>query len=184
MKKTQNLHSVLRGKHLPRLRKVLCRLGKAKSCFHFKKATGVKGWTPLRKGDTMDFKRLLKHADRFFGVLITHVLISQLNYFVLVEYFSSSMIDPTVTDEMTGSLPFILLSALVGLMSLYSVTRLTAIYDRMHMPETIERERNCSNTKERFLCLIEQKHFWIEMALYAAIYLILPLSNGCTNPSQ
>lgn len=123
----------------------------------------------------MDFKRLLKHADRFFGVLITHVLISQLNYFVLVEYFSSSMIDPTVADEMTGSLPFILLSALVGLMSLYSVTRLTAIYDRMHMPETIERERNCANTKERFLCLIEQKHFWIEMALYAAIYLILPL---------
>lgn len=123
----------------------------------------------------MKFKRLLEHADRFFGVLIAHVIISQLNYYIMVEYLSASLIDPTVADEMAGTLPLVLLSALVSLLSLYSITRITAIYDRLYLPETLERERKCANLKERILCLMKEKLFWGEMVCYAAIYLILPL---------
>lgn len=123
----------------------------------------------------MNIKRMFKHVDRFLGVFITHVIISQLNYFILIEFLFPSIVDPTAADEMGGSLGLVLLSALVSLLSLYSITRLTAIYDRLYLPETLERERKCTNLKERFLCLMKQELFWGEMACSAAIYLILPL---------
>ncbi|MCH5183517.1 MAG: hypothetical protein J1E00_04995 [Oscillospiraceae bacterium] len=113
-------------------------------------------------------KRLIKAVDRFTDVFLGHILPVQLTYFFTYLLYYDPILEENVHDSTT-----ITISLLMILPLFFSLVRTATVYDRPLREAYLASP--AEGFKGKLTFWFRQTQFWVETAVFAGLYLLLPI---------
>lgn len=123
-----------------------------------------------RRWTREDVKRIWKACSRFWDVFLAHVLLSQLLYF-FPKYGPYQEFTGAILNGHLGTVICLVLMAPL----LFSLVRITTIFDDPLRQKLFVCHPQPPRFREKLVFLVRQRQFWVEIAVFAALLLLLPL---------